>query len=197
MKSTEILETEHRVIEQVLNCLAKMVVKFESEGKVDAESARDAVDFFRNFADKCHHGKEETHLFPKFERANAEGHCNPISVMLYEHDEGRAHVRGMDESIEAASKGDPDALKKWATHAKGFIMLLRSHIEKEDTVLYPMANMMFTNDDQNELLGLFDRVETEEMKVGTHEKYLGIANKLADCFGVKKVAESEHTCCGH
>ena len=64
MKPTQILENEHRVIEQVLDCLDKIADRCETDGRLDAESAREAVDFFRNFADRCHHGKEEAELFP-------------------------------------------------------------------------------------------------------------------------------------
>lgn len=202
MLPTDILMNEHRVIEQVLSCLSRMVSDAEKEGKTDRELAKDAVDFFRNFADKCHHGKEEAHLFPMFESRQQPGSCGPTTVMLMEHDEGRAHVRGMDESIEAASNGDRSALQKWANHAEAFIMLLRDHIQKEDLILYPMANEVFSMDDQEELRSLFEKVEEEEMGRDTHEKYLGIANKLAQRCGVKVVPQAESlldglTRCGH
>ncbi len=182
---------EHRIIEQVLNCLSKMILKFEAEGKVEEAPSRQVVDFLRNFADKFHHGKEEAHLFPMFEEQNAGGHCGPIPVMLNEHDQGRAYVRGMDESIEAASEGDKIGMNRWGNHAKGFIMLLRSHIEKEDQILYTMANETFSQDDQRELLAKFAKADNEEMEPGTREKYVGIANELAEKFGVTRVVQAE------
>ena len=67
MKPTEILSGEHRIIEQVLDCLEKMAQNCAAGGRLDKPSAEQALDFFRNFADRCHHGKEETHLFPAME----------------------------------------------------------------------------------------------------------------------------------
>ena len=67
MKPTEILSSEHRVIEQVLDCLDQIITGAERTGKLDSAAATDAVDFFRTFADQCHHGKEETHLFTALE----------------------------------------------------------------------------------------------------------------------------------
>ena len=67
MKPTEILSNEHRVIEQVLAALEAIVRDAKSAARLDEPSARDAVAFFRNFADRCHHGKEEVHLFPALE----------------------------------------------------------------------------------------------------------------------------------
>jgi hemerythrin-like domain-containing protein len=202
MLPTQILENEHRIIEQVLSCLSKMVLDVTKDGKFDKEMASDAVDFFRNFADKCHHGKEEVHLFPMIEARQMPGSCGPTNVMRMEHDLGREHVRGMADAIEAASKGDEDAIFSWTNHAKQFIMLLRDHIMKEDQILYPMANQYFTDGDQAELSAKFEKVEEEEMGKGTHEKYIGIANKLAEKYGVKVVPEADtsqhaHHCCGH
>ena len=60
--------------------------------------------------------------------------------MLREHDEGRSHVRGMDENIAAAAKGDATALKQFIDHAESYIALLREHIHKEDNILFQLAN---------------------------------------------------------
>ena len=106
MKPTDILSSEHRVIEQVLDCLDKMIQTCQTEHKFDKQSAKDAVDFFRNFADRCHHGKEEAHLFPAMEAKGFARDCGPTGVMIYEHEQGRKFVRGMAESIDAAAKGD-------------------------------------------------------------------------------------------
>ena len=64
MLPIEVLMYEHRVIEQVLDCLETMARGVESGNALDAGQARDAIDFFRNYADRCHHGKEEDLLFP-------------------------------------------------------------------------------------------------------------------------------------
>lgn len=190
MKPTDILSDEHRVIEQVLGCLDRIVEHSEADGKLDGQSARDAVSFFRNFADRCHHAKEETHLFPAMEAKGFPREGGPTGVMLDEHEQAREHVRKMDESIEAASNGDPAAVRKFAQHARAYCNLLRNHIEKEDHCLYTMANQAFTEEDQRGLLLAFEKVEAEETGAGVHEKYMSIANELADRFGVPRAATS-------
>ena len=59
MKPTDILMDEHRVIEQVLNSLERMIDRATKSGRLEEEPAREAIEFFRMFADHCHHGKEE------------------------------------------------------------------------------------------------------------------------------------------
>ena len=48
--------------------------------------------------------------------------------MLHEHEQGRAHVRGMAEAIDAAATGDAAAIRRFIEHAEGYASLLREHI---------------------------------------------------------------------
>jgi len=158
------------------------------------------VAFLRNFADRCHHAKEETHLFPAMEAKGFPRDGGPTGVMLHEHEEGRGHVRGMAEALEGAAAGDAAALRAFAQHGRAYVALLRDHIHKEDNILYVMANRVFTPADQQALLAAFHNVETTEVGAGTHEKFLKIANDLADRYGVSRAeaAAGHHACaCGH
>lgn len=201
MKPTELLSAEHRVIEQVLDCLAGIVAKCRKEGRLDAQPARDAVDFFRTFADRCHHAKEEAHLFPAMEAKGFSREAGPTGVMLHEHELGRSHVRAMAAAIDAAAAGDREAVARFSNHALAYIDLLREHIQKEDHCLFAMADQAFDEEDQQRLIEIFDKVESEEMGEGTHQKYLKIADELADRYGVPRAElghAGHHGCgCGH
>jgi len=60
------LMTEHRLIEQVLNCLEKVVQQAEAEKQLEKKSALEVIDFCSAFADGCHHTKEEATCFPSW-----------------------------------------------------------------------------------------------------------------------------------
>ncbi len=62
MKTTRILVSEHRLIEQVLNCLERMVERCASQRELEDAPARDAIVFFRGFTERCHYNKEKTEL---------------------------------------------------------------------------------------------------------------------------------------
>ena len=186
MQPTKILSDEHRVIEVVLTCLEKMTQKAEAEKQLAKEDATDAVSFIRNFADACHHGKEEDQLFVMLEEKGMPKEGGPVAVMLQEHEQGRAFVRAMDENIESAASGNEEAINQFAQAARGYVNLLRAHIQKEDGILFPMATRFLDEDDQKELLKRFDHVEHDHMGEGTHEKFLGLAEQLADKYGVDK-----------
>ncbi len=200
MKPTDILTSEHRVIQQVLGCLEAIARQARSGGRLDRQSAAKAIDFLRGFADRCHHGKEETYLFPALEAKGFPRDGGPTGVMLHEHEQGRAHVRGMAESLEAAAAGDPAALRQFLADAEGYVALLREHIYKEDHILFQLADRTLTDEDQRTLLGAFQKVETQEMGAGTHEKYLQITQDLAKQYGVAAAVETSaghFHCCGH
>lgn len=183
MRPTEILSKEHRVIEQVLTCLERMSAQAAASKKLDAHSAKQALEFFRAFADRRHHGKEEEQLFPMMEAKGFPGEDGPLAVMRTEHDAGRAHVRAMFSALPAAGEGAPEGVETFRLHAAAFIELLRAHIQKEDHCLFTMADRAFDESDQKELLRRFDEVEHRDSGMGA-EAWLEIANLLADRFDV-------------
>jgi hemerythrin-like domain-containing protein len=202
MHATDILQGEHLVIEQVLTCLEKLAHQCVEDKTLDATAARQALDFFQMFADQCHHAKEEAHLFPLLEARGFPPFHGPIQVMPYEHDLGRQYLRAMRSVMDRAAAGDPDALALFADQARGYVILLREHIAKEDQRLFPMANHRLTEQDREGLLEAFAGVEDRHQEAGTHEKFLKIAGALAERFGVRphsaESVVSRGCCsCGH
>jgi hemerythrin-like domain-containing protein len=195
MNPIETLKQEHRVIEQVLDCLEAIAREAEANRRLDVARARDAVTFIREFADRCHHGKEEHRLFPMLERHWGTG-MGPVAVMRMEHEEGRACVRAMSDAIDTAESGGMEAIGRFVDNARAFVRLLREHIQKEDQVLFPAADRTLEADEHRALAKSFDWFEREDMGEGAHAKYLAIANALATHYGIPRTAPSESTC-GH
>jgi hemerythrin-like domain-containing protein len=194
VKAIDTLMEEHRVIEQVLTCLERMADRCEAGEKLDGSSAVEALVFFRFFADRCHHGKEEGHLFPLLEARGLPREGGPTGVMLHEHEEGRRLVAAMGVAVEK------DSPVEFAQHARAYVRHLREHIRKEDQCLFPMAARALSDAEAETLFRSFEHVESADMGEGTHEQYLRLANDLADRFDVSraKVAPScGHGCCHH
>ena len=188
MQPTDILMNEHRIIEQVLTCLETLLEQCTAEQKLDRKSARQMIEFFRGFADRCHHGKEEAQLFPAMQAHGFSGGCSPVVVMLREHELGRLYIQGMDAAIEPAAGGDSESMKWFVQHGQSYVKLLREHIRKEDTCLFPAASHRLAERDQEQLLAAFEKVEAEEIGKESHEAYLKMADELADSRGVPRGA---------
>ena len=180
MTPTETLKHEHQIILLVLTGAEREVTQIGETGRVSAETVGEMVDLFRNFVDRCHHAKEERHLFPRMQERGIPREGGPIEVMLHEHDLGRAHVRAMAEALPQAAEGDAEAAATVAEHLGGYAELLRAHIDKENTILFVIADQVLTAEYQRELEEAFERLEAEEIGAGVHEKYHQLAHRLAE-----------------
>ena len=176
--ATGILRHEHEAILKMLDVTDEVNRRMERGTAVEPETLAALVEFFRLFADKCHHGKEEDLLFPAMEAKGMPRHGGPIGVMLIEHEQGRAHVREMAAAAEEAAAGKQGACGRWLLAAQAFSSLLRGHISKENHVLFVMAERMLSDSEQSELAGAFERVEVEKMGAGTHERLHGVMDRL-------------------
>jgi len=89
MKSVERLKTEHELIERGLNLLEQAVNRIEAGQPLPEGFPQWAPRFFQQFADQCHHAKEEDVFFPILKQRGISEQGGPIGVMLYEHEIGR------------------------------------------------------------------------------------------------------------
>ncbi|MEW5805779.1 MAG: hemerythrin domain-containing protein [Acidobacteriota bacterium] len=169
--TSDILVEEHDVIERMLKVVRTAAERLEEGDGLPAEAFLHMVDFIQNFADRCHHAKEENILFKLMEKRGFSLSNGPIGVMLQEHEEGRRFTRNMKTAALSLQEGDHLAKREIINNAHGYVDLLSQHIFKENNILYPMANHAFTPEDQQYLAKEFERVETEAMGEGVHEKY--------------------------
>ena len=178
MVATEALKKDHRVIEKMLNVLEVVSKKIEQGEELSAETLKKASDFIRNFADNYHHGKEEDILFRTMEERGFPREGGPIAMMLVEHDEGRGYARALAEGIEKYASGDSSAKKTVAENARNYAGLLAQHIQKEDNILYMMADNILPEALQRELLNRFDIVEKEKLGEGKRQYYVNLVDEL-------------------
>lgn len=130
---------EHELIVRVLASLREMAGQLRDGTAGSRRDAADFARFFREFADRCHHGKEEDQLFREMVASGFPQESGPIAVMLSEHDAGRREVgalRRIGDGNGPLTDADRDEL---IASAEAFVPLLNLHIHKENNILYPMA----------------------------------------------------------
>ena len=176
--ATAILRKEHEAILRMLDVAEEVSRRLDRGEPVAPETLAGLLEFFKLFADQCHHGKEEDLLFPALERKGMPRHGGPLAVMLAEHDQGRAFVHEMTEAAKAYPQ-DPAAARRWLQASAGYQALLREHIHKENDILFVMAERMLSAAEQAELAAAFERAEEEKMGRGTHERLHALMDQLA------------------
>lgn len=177
--ATAVLRKEHEAILRMLDVTEEVARQLDARRPVSPETLFELLEFFRLFADRCHHGKEEDLLFPLLRRKGLPPAGGPVAVMLYEHEQGRALIREMLEAAEAFRGGAAEGGGRWADAARNYAALLREHIAKENNILFVMAENLMTPAEQDELAAAFEKAEAEKMGAGTHERLHALMDKLA------------------
>ena len=187
-KPTDILKSEHEVIEVSLEILEEICKKLEEEGNKSPDVKRSleediekVLEFITTFADKCHHGKEEKHLFSAMEESGIPREGGPIGVMLYEHDVGRKLVASMKESLGKYKGGNPEEKIRFIKSAREYISLLRNHIDKENNVLFKLADEHIPEEKQREIVKGFEDVE-KDIGEGKHEELHKLIHELSKIY---------------
>lgn len=174
-KATQDLRKEHDAILHVLDITDK-IISSEVEDIKKLQFGEELVYFLKTFADKCHHGKEENYLFKELENHGIPNEGGSIGVMLKEHQEGREYIALMNKAAEAAD------LTNFKINASNYSYLLRNHIEKENNVLFAMADKILDETKQDELFEKFEQHEENVMGHGVHEELHAMIHKWSKEF---------------
>lgn len=98
--------------------------------------------------------------------------------MLIEHNMGRDYVKGMVEAVANYKSGDQKAREKFAQDSRNYIDLLTQHIDKEENILYMMADMHLSEEQEEKLLEEFEKIEQKRIGPGKHEEYHKLIHHL-------------------
>jgi hemerythrin-like domain-containing protein len=100
----------------------------------------------------------------------------PLGALLKEHEQGRVLVRKLADAIEALAARQPNAGSAIADAVREITELYTSHIWKEDEMVFPMVDRLFSD---NERAALFERFEKAEEDIGAdHEALASFADEL-------------------
>jgi hemerythrin-like domain-containing protein len=177
MDAIEQLMNDHRVIERVCDALVGFADEARRKEATDKEELRRFVTFVREFADRCHHGKEEDILFRRMTENGFPSNGGPIAVMLMEHDEGRGLIRTLAGKADQEGPWTADDLQTIADAAAQYSGLLHQHIHKEDAVLYPMAEQHLPPEVIEQVNAECEYFEAHQA-AGAHERFHALADEL-------------------
>lgn len=150
---TDVLRDEHRVILAALTTLDAAAGRLAAGRALPEGWWERIIAWLRAFADKNHHAKEESSLFPALVKAGVPAEGGPIAVMLDEHVQGRALILTMATAPAPAAR---------ARAAQDYVRLLRDHIAKENDILWPLAEAVLDERARQAVAREFENVEAEQ-----------------------------------
>lgn len=176
--ATENLENDHVQILRLIEVMEQIT------GSTDpnTEHMETIVKVIRGFADGLHHAKEEKFLFPLMVQKGFSNESGPVAVMLHDHMQGRNFVKGMADHIALFKQGDSGALNAIISNMLGYTELLRNHIAKENTVLFRLADKVFSPADQELLLLEFNKIELDHSNGLVANDFLTLIDELEDSY---------------
>ncbi|MBT1074417.1 hemerythrin domain-containing protein [Geobacter grbiciae] len=175
-RATQILEEEHHLIQQVVGAMAALADRVFEGQVAEKETLVNFVDFMQVFVEKCHHEKEENHLFPLLVKKGVPVAGCPIGVLTHEHQTAGKLTTDLGAAVEAYLK-DPSGMGHFlVTTLRGVVALYPGHIWRENYLLFPMTDKIL---DDREQEGLVEQFGAVERKIGldVHQRFEQLAEK--------------------
>lgn len=165
LRCVDILVAEHRSVENILKELEGLIDDFLTNTEVP-DAAKQALGNISDYLARdlvLHIRKEDQGLFPVLERylPREQG---PIAVMLHEHQEiTQAHLdlrKGVAELEQHPSTGGI-AAAQIRDHGRWLIQELRSHLFKEENILFPFAGARLSAEEDQEVVKKFEVIGSQ------------------------------------
>ena len=143
------LKSEHPPLRDNMNELLRLCQTLEDQSekqKLFSQLINDVNIFFQKL--EMHSLKEENVLFPMMEKYLGKGQ-GPVAVMEYEHEQAKGLIGSfLKNSAATLTEGNLVSQSKKVSDACD---LLINHFAKEEAVLFPMAEKLFTDAEKKEL----------------------------------------------
>jgi hemerythrin-like domain-containing protein len=174
MLATENLMQEHQLILKYIALMERYAkLRLQAiQAALFLEKAGHFIEFIHEFADAFHHAKEEAILFRYLDVPGVLTHCNPVPQMLLEHGKARDWVRGMEQALYANDS------MQLGVNVDQYAALLKAHIYKEDSILYPMAERGLTDAAKTALLQEYAETDNRLHRQTLWQKYEQLYGEL-------------------
>lgn len=174
------LMQEHEMIDTVITRAVQIAQDIRNGHVNDLDTMDEIVNFLNKFTDQYHHGKEEEYLFPALIAKGVPDENGPVGVMLKEHALSREYLAAMTEALEKlkAGRGGYSA-KILHRNTESYAKLLEKHMQKENTVLFPMTKETLSNEELDQLQKDIEAFIQSRPQVEIHEKYADFATRLS------------------
>lgn len=145
-----LLVNEHGPLRERLESLFSLCQRIDAEEEkatVMEELVREVVDFSSNL--EFHSVREEDILFRMMEVYLGKN-GGPIAVMEYEHEQANGYINSFLSIAKNGSQSNEDMIQNSGLIKNAYHTLL-DHFMKEEQVLYPMAEKLFSDEEKERL----------------------------------------------
>ncbi|HNW69283.1 MAG TPA: hemerythrin domain-containing protein [Bacteroidales bacterium] len=182
MKATQQLKDEHEGIKLMLRIMEKISIDLTVGKELNCDHYEKIIEFLQGFADRCHHAKEEEILFPALEKHGIQNEGGPIGIMINEHRKARELIIVLNMAFKEFKEGNKQAIQCLISSSRDYVQLLKNHIEKENFVLFMLADKVLSEEEQSKIAEAFEKLEIEKIGIGKHDAYHHLLKELKNVY---------------
>jgi hemerythrin-like domain-containing protein len=169
------LMIEHRLIEEMLKGIKRVLEHVEQTQVIDPYFVDTAVDFIRVYADRTHHGKEEDIMFRDLRKKQLSNEDRLLmNELIEDHIFSRSTTKALVEANMRYRKGSETAFGEVTACLKTLVEFYPKHIMKEDKIFFPASRMYFSDIEDQAMLNEFWEFDRKMI----HEKYKSVVKEF-------------------
>jgi hemerythrin-like domain-containing protein len=188
MKPIGPLMWEHRLIEHMVTIFDHELQNIRQTHQANTEPLLTGIDFFRTYADKTHHGKEEDILFKTLATKKlSPQHRTIMNQLIEDHKTARRTITKLDQAVHHYKNGDEATLATIQSALEDLTALYPCHIKVEDKdFFFPSMNYL-SRDEQDTMLKAFHDFDCTMI----HEKYTQTVKTLTTELNIKPKPQTQ------
>jgi hemerythrin-like domain-containing protein/rubredoxin len=162
---------EHRLIEELVSLVQVELSRERAQKTVNFPFLDVAVGFFRGYADRCHHGKEENILFRDLaKKPLSTEHSTVMRELIVEHVYARQMVTDLISAKSSFVEGNVQGLEAISSILERLVVFYPKHIAKEDKEFFYPSMAYLSTEDLEKMMQEFWEFDRQLI----HEKYAEI-----------------------
>lgn len=184
-ESLTIIKQEHRNLFRVVNVLDQLLRRQKPGEQPDFGFMEAVLDYIENFTDQYHHPKEDRFLFKALRRRDPKAEAI-IEELEAEHRDCPVGLSRL-KTLLAEYRSDPSKREAFQNATRDYLKFQTKHLQKEEGVVFPMAQKVLTEDDWAEIDAAFqdneDPIFGPRGREEARSMYSRIVNEAPAPFG--------------
>ena len=146
-KTLNIIRDEHRSIGAILHGMEYLVERVRTrKAKIDPRVFSAMIYYLDTFSERMHHPKEDRYLFKAMRSRGGEA-AAVVADLEKEHAAGGEALKRLEQSLVRYEEGGDKEFPAFAEAVAKFVREYRDHMQKEESVVFPLAQRILSTAD--------------------------------------------------
>ena len=178
MTPTENLIKEHEEINELLDIMSKIAMKIKSKDVFYPNDVEEIIDYLIIIIDKSHHGKEDEVFYPELISSGIPNEKAPLSIINYEHTLAKRYLKDISSCVVNCKIGNDFSGELLADSLTNYVVVIKNHIQREEEIVFPIANEVLSSEKQNEISQRFEAIEQNNISLSFFDRFNKLLKKL-------------------